>query len=300
MRVLTKLGFCLNSALALAAAGCFGHQYRSGPRVAVVGGDPIVQMKPAAAFPIVTKPSLVPAGIHSDPPDEESRILGLTVGPSRADTRSGLTAFESSTTRCRPPFVVARCALAAITAVFDSRVGGRVLHFENSGAPGDTLVLRDLETGTTVGRDRAALRPARRRGSAPSPPSSRAREWERAWPARLYLDLGEDTSSRSSCVSIARRAGRESPGRRLRPAPQTQAAGLRAAIGRRGARLHPRRRSRPPAASTPALGGDLAVTWDPSCAPARLRRRRRRGLSSRCSGLPRTCFARVRHDPPSA
>ncbi len=47
------------------------------------------------------------------------------------------------------PFVVARCALTDLTAIFDRRVAGRVLTFENSGALWrDMLVLKDRETGT--------------------------------------------------------------------------------------------------------------------------------------------------------
>ncbi len=84
-----KRGAKARSARALAASlllallftcGCFAHEYRSNPRVAVVEGDPIVQMKAPGKFPIVTKPSLVAPVLHSDPPDEDSRVLGLTVG----------------------------------------------------------------------------------------------------------------------------------------------------------------------------------------------------------------------------
>ena len=63
-------------AAAAAAAGCLAQQYRSNPRVTVVDGDPIVQMKSPNAFPAVVKPSLVDLRQHSDPPDADSRVLG--------------------------------------------------------------------------------------------------------------------------------------------------------------------------------------------------------------------------------
>src|SRR5262249_35921537 len=188
VRGLATLGSCLTATLAFAAAGCFGHQYRSKPRVAVVGGDPIVQMKPAAAFPVVTKPSLVAPGIHSDPPDEDSRVLGLTVGAVPRGYPIGLPDRFEVVNDSVPglPFVVARCALTAITAVFDSRVGDRVLHFENSGALWrDTLVLRDLETGTywSAATGSALHGPlAGLRLRAIPAVVTRAREWERTWP----------------------------------------------------------------------------------------------------------------------
>src|SRR5436190_23950404 len=67
-------------ATAFLAAGCLAHQYRSKPRVTVVDGDPIVQMKSPDAFPAVVKPSLVDPRQHSDPPDADARVLGLAVG----------------------------------------------------------------------------------------------------------------------------------------------------------------------------------------------------------------------------
>ena len=197
MRRLALLLACLTAAF---TAACLGHQYRSNPRVAVVSGDPIVQMKPASAFPVVCKPSLVAAGIHSDPPDPDSRVLGVTVGAvPRAYPIGLLDRFEVVNDSVPDmPFVVARCALTAITAVYDSRVSGRVLHFENSGALWrDTLVLRDLETGTYWSPATGAALHGPLAGESLRPiPSvvARVRDWESAAPGTLYMDLDDDTS----------------------------------------------------------------------------------------------------------
>ena len=47
------------------------------------------------------------------------------------------------------PYVVTRCALTDLVAIYDRRVDGQTLTFENSGALWrDMLVMRDRETGT--------------------------------------------------------------------------------------------------------------------------------------------------------
>ena len=168
--------------------------------MAVASGDPIVQMKPASAFPVVSKPSLVAAELHSDPPDADSRVLGVTVGAvPRAYPIGLLDRFEVVNDSVPGvPFVVARCALTGITAVFDSRVAARLLHFENSGALWrDTLVLRDLETGTywSPATGSALHGPlAGERLRAIPAAVVRARDWQNASPGTLYMDLDEDTS----------------------------------------------------------------------------------------------------------
>jgi hypothetical protein len=185
---------------AAGAAGCFAHQYRSKPRVAVVDGDPIVQMKRPGEFPAVTKPSLVAPDQHSDPPDGDSRILGLTVGAvPRAYPIGLLDRFEVVNDAVPDlPFVVARCALTGVTAVFDRRVGEQVLVFQNSGALWrDTLVLRDTATGTfwSAATGRALHGPLLGRQLRPIPAVvTRADDWQRAFPSSLIMDLDEDTS----------------------------------------------------------------------------------------------------------
>jgi uncharacterized protein DUF3179 len=188
------------AAAAAIASGCFGHQYRSRPRVAVVAGDPIVQMKEAGAFPFVTKPSLVRPDLHTDPPDEDSRVLGLNVGAlPRAYPIGLLDRFEVVNDAVPDlPFVVARCALTGITAVYDRRVGGRVLEFQNSGALWrDTLVLRDQATGTywSSATGEALYGPMRgERLQAIPAVVTLVADWNRSFPGSLYMDLEKDTS----------------------------------------------------------------------------------------------------------
>jgi hypothetical protein len=190
----------LLAATAAAAVGCLTHQYRSNPRVTVVDGDPIVQMKSPDNFPAVVKPSLVLPRQHSDPPDEDSRVLGLAVGAvPRAYPIGLLDRFEVVNDAVPGlPFVVARCALTGVAAVYDRRAGGRVLQFRNSGTLWrDGLVLRDLETGTywsaATGRALYGLLAGERLRPVPAV-LARVSDWERAFPASLYMDLERDTS----------------------------------------------------------------------------------------------------------
>ncbi len=168
--------------------------------MAVVDGDPIVQMKRPGDFPTVTKPSLVAPQLHSDPPDEDSRILGLTVGAvPRAYPIGLLDRFEVVNDAVPDlPFVVARCALTAVTAVYDRRAGKRVLDFQNSGALWrDTLVLRDRSTGTywSAATGRALYGPLAGERLRPIPAVvTRAADWQRVFPASLIMDLDKDTS----------------------------------------------------------------------------------------------------------
>ena len=185
---------------AAAAAGCLTHQYRSNPRVTVVDGDPIVQMKNPEDFPVVVKPSLVLPRQHSDPPDENSRVLGLAVGAvPRAYPIGLLDRFEVVNDAVPGlPFVVARCALIGVAAVFDRRAGGRVLEFRNSGTLWrDALVLRDRETGTywSAATGRALSGPLAGERLRPVPAVlARVSVWKRAFPTSLYMDLDRDTS----------------------------------------------------------------------------------------------------------
>jgi hypothetical protein len=191
----------LSSLLALLfACGCFAHQYRSKPRVAIVDGDPIVQMKAPGEFPVVMKPSLVTPVLHSDPPDPDSRVLGLTVGAvPRAYPIGLLDRFEVVNDSVPGlSFVVARCALTGITAVYDRAAAGRVFEFQNSGALWrDTHVLRDRQTGTywSAATGRAIDGPLTGVTLRPIPAAIvLAADWERAFPASLYMDLDNDTS----------------------------------------------------------------------------------------------------------
>ena len=183
-----------------AAAGCLTHQYQANPRVTVVDGDPIVQMKSPDDFPFVVKPSLVAPRQHSDPPDADSRVLGLAVGAvPRAYPIGLLDRFEVVNDAVPGlPFVVARCALIGVAAIYDRRAGGRVLEFRNSGTLWrDSLVLRDRETGTywSAATGRALYGPLAGERLRPVPAVlARASAWERVFPRSLYMDLDRDTS----------------------------------------------------------------------------------------------------------
>lgn len=187
-------------AAAATAAGCLTHQYRSKPRVTVVDGDPIVQMKSADDFPLVVQPSLVDPRQHSDPPDADSRVLGLAVGAvPRAYPIGLLDRFEVVNDGVPGlPFVVARCALIGVAAIYDRRAGGHVLEFRNSGTLWrDSLVLRDRETGTywSAATGRALYGPLAGERLRPVPAVlARVSAWERVFPRSLYMDLDRDTS----------------------------------------------------------------------------------------------------------
>jgi len=182
------------------ASGCFAHYYRSNPQITVVDGDPIVQIAPPSRFPSVVKPPLVAPDLHSDPPDKEERLIGLTVGAvARAYPIGLLDRFEVVNDGVPDlPFVIARCPLTAVVAVYDRRVGPQTLLFDNSGALWrDTLVLRDRETGSywSAATGRALFGPLAGKTLRPVPALfTRTENWERAFPQSLYLDLDDDTS----------------------------------------------------------------------------------------------------------
>jgi hypothetical protein len=151
-------------------------------------------------FPVVLKPSLVLPRQHSDPPDEDFRVLGLAVGAvPRAYPIGLLDRFEVVNDAVPGlPFVVARCALIGVAAVYDRRAGGRVLEFQNSGTLWwDALVLQDRATGTywSVATGRVLHGPLAGERLRPVPAVlARASDWNRAYPASLYMDLDKDTS----------------------------------------------------------------------------------------------------------
>ncbi|HSS44473.1 MAG TPA: DUF3179 domain-containing (seleno)protein [Thermoanaerobaculia bacterium] len=185
----------------LLAGGCLAHQYRSNPQIAVVEGDPIVQMAAPSRFPSVVKPPLVAPDLHSDPPDKEERLIGRTVGAvARAYPIGLLVRFEVVNDGVPDlPFVIARCALTAVAAVYDRRVGAQTLRFDNSGALWrDTLVLQDRETGTywSAATGRALWGPLAGKILRPVPALfTQTENWARVFPQSLYLDLDDDTSA---------------------------------------------------------------------------------------------------------
>lgn len=136
---------------------------------------------------------------HSDPPEGKQRVIGLTEPSPRAYPIGLLDRYEVvNDVAAGRSHVVARCALTQITAIYDRRVDGRDLTFENSGALWrDTLVLRDTETGTLwSAATGAALHGAlagRRLTPIPAVYTT-ARAWSRAFPDSTYMDLGLSTS----------------------------------------------------------------------------------------------------------
>jgi len=200
------------SAAIVLSTGCFAHQYRHNPRIAIVDGDPIVQMKPQGELPSVDSARLVPADRHSDLPDEVDRVIGVVFGSeARAYPVGLLDKFEVvNDTAGTLPFVVVRCALTGIAAVYDRRAAGRRLTFENSGALWrDTLVLRDRETGTywTAATGRALAGPLRGEALTGIPAAvTRSDSWRKSHPETLYLDL-----DRSTAVSLPMRLYEASP-----------------------------------------------------------------------------------------
>jgi len=185
---------------ALLQAGCFASQYRTNPRVAIVDGDPIVQMAPLGKFHSATAPPMVEIARHSDPPEDEERLLGLARGERpRAYPIGLLDRFEVVNDGLPDlPYVVARCALTHLAAVYERRAGGNLLTFENSGALWrDTLVLRDRETGTlwSAATGAALFGPlAGQRLTPVSAAYATAEAWRGAHPDSLYMDMGEPTS----------------------------------------------------------------------------------------------------------
>jgi hypothetical protein len=185
---------------ALPGLGCFSSQYRTKPRVAVVDGDPVVQMMSPESLPSLDRPALVPLDRHTNPPDWDERVIGLELGSQQRAYPVGLLeTYEVVNDQADGlSYVVARCALAQITAIYDRRVGGRTLTFFNSGALWrDTLVLQDRETGTlwTAATGRALAGPLVGEQLRSVPARVATREaWQAAFPSSLYLDTGEIAS----------------------------------------------------------------------------------------------------------
>jgi hypothetical protein len=187
-------------AAALLSAGCFASQYRTKPRVAVVGGDPIVQMSEPAKFPSAFDPPMVPLERHSHPPRGRQYLIGLPdLSPPRAYPIGLLDRFEVvNDSAGGEPYVVARCALTHVVAAWSRRVEGDVLKFDNTAALWrDTAVMRDRETQTwwSVATGRALHGPLAGSALKPVPAVYATVEaWRRARPDSLWMDLLAPTS----------------------------------------------------------------------------------------------------------
>ncbi len=184
----------------LALAACATSGYKTKPRVGVADGDPIVQMAPAGKFKSLDDPPSVPLKEHSDPPFRGEKVVGVAIAkPARMYPIGLLDTYEVVNDDVGGvPFVVARCPLTDISAVFDRRVAGQTLTFENSGALWrDTLVLRDKETGSywTPATGEAIYGPLAGQTLAGIPaPLTTAEAWREAEPQTECLETGELTS----------------------------------------------------------------------------------------------------------
>lgn len=185
----------------LLGPACFSAHYRTKPRVAEVGGDPVVQMTRPERFPSLDRPAMVLFDRHTHRPDGDEAVVGLDRGGRPRAYPVGLLAtYEIVNDRSGDlPYVVTRCPLTEIVAVYDRRVAGRTLTFINSGALWrDTLVLQDRETGTlwTSATGRALSGPLEGSRLQAIPASvTTVENWRRAFPASLYLDTGEIASA---------------------------------------------------------------------------------------------------------
>jgi hypothetical protein len=214
--------------------------------VAVADGDPVVQMAPSARFRSGSDPRRNPPGAHSHPPSGSDRVLGLEIGGDALAYPIGLLdRVEVIDDRAAGrSWVVARCALTRVAAVYDRSLDGRVLTFENSGALWrDTLVLRDRETGTywSAATGLALTGPlAGRRLEPVAATYTTAAAWRRAFPATRYADLGLPTS-----VPLAMRLYGASPWEGI--------SGLKTSD-----RRHPAKRE-----FLSVAGGDVALAFTP-------------------------------------
>ena len=182
------------------SAGCVASGYLTKPRIAMADGDPVVQMAPSAKFRSGSAPRRLAAAAHPHPPVPKDRVLGLEIGGVALAYPIGLLdRVEVIDDRAAGrSWVVARCALTRVAAIYDRSLDGRVLTFENSGALWrDTLVLRDRETGTywSAATGLALSGPlAGRRLEPVAATYTTVEAWRRAFPATRYADLGLPTS----------------------------------------------------------------------------------------------------------
>ena len=187
------------AAVALSSSGCLTGGYHSKPRVAVVDGDPIVQMSKPGVLPTLDHPGYAPFRRHSDRPFPDEKVVGLRLAGARAYPIGLLDGYEVINDEAGGvPYVVARCALTDYAGVLDRRVAGRTLTFDNSGALWrDMVVLRDRETGTywspATGRALSGPLAGERLRAIPAPLTT-ADAWEELYSDGVCLDTGDLTA----------------------------------------------------------------------------------------------------------
>jgi hypothetical protein len=196
MRLRVRLRLAIPAVL-LPLAGCFHSQYQTKPAVAVVEGDPIVQMAPPAKLPSLDDPPYSSWKAHTDPPAPWEPVVGVS---GRGYPLGLLDRYEVvNDETAHTPYVVTRCPLAGLAAVYDRRIGGRTLTFINSGALWrDTLVLEDRETGTlwTAATGEALYGPLQGERLTPIPATNATMNaFSESNPRARYLDTGELTET---------------------------------------------------------------------------------------------------------
>ena len=255
---------------ALLAAACATSGYRVKPRVAVVDADPIVQMMAPGKMPSAVDPRKVLAVELRNPPRDSARVIGLErEGDAIAYPIGLLDRVEVVNDRDDAgAWVVTRCALTHVAAVYDRRVEDRVLTFENSGALWrDTLVLRDLETGTywSAATGRALSGPLAGRTLVPLPAvHTTVESWRRAHASSRYPDLGLPSSvpflMRVYGISPWQGVSGEKTRNTLHP-PKGEF--LSVAAGRETVAFKPEEIRRRRALQVTLGGETLAIEWDP-------------------------------------
>jgi hypothetical protein len=256
-------------ALALPTA-CRTSGYRTKPRLAVVGGDAVVQMAPPGTFRSATDPSHVSAAEHSHPPRGKARVVGLEIGGLVVAYPIGLLdrAEAMNDEAGGRAWVVARCALTHVAAVYDRSVDGRKLTFENSGALWrDTLVLKDRETGTywssATGLGLSGPLAGRRLDAIPAAYTTAA-AWQRAFPLSRYPDLGIPTSVPLSMRIYAASpwqgvSGEKTNDRRNRPKKEF----LSVSAGDEALAFTPEEIRRLGSVRTELAGRAISIEWEP-------------------------------------
>ncbi len=277
--------------------------YDTKPRIAVVGGDPIVAMSSPESMPTLASPNLVTVRQQADPPYPDEKVLGVAVGAPRMYPIGLLDTYEVVNDESGGvPYVVARCALTDFTGALDRRVAGRTLTFENSGALWrDMLVLRDKETGTywspATGAALAGPLEGERLRLLPGTVVTTADAWEELVPETLCLDTGELSSvslqlKLYSTSSMEGLSGRKIEDRRYAPKDRVfVVADGGQAVAFSGAELKKRK------SATVSLAQDtLVLEWDAAARSPRAYRLT--GVAREEQPvIPLYWFAAVRHFP---
>ncbi len=255
---------------AVFAAGCLTSGYQTKPQLAVVDADPIVQMMPPGKMKSATDPRKVSASDHPDLPRGNARVIGLERGADAIAYPIGLLdRVEVINDRDDAgAWVVARCALTNVAAVYSRQVGDRLLTFENSGALWrDTLVLRDLETGTYwSAATGAALSGPLAGRKLPALPAvyTTVESWRRAQPSSRYADVGLPTSvpflMRVYGASPWQGLSGEKTPNRLHPPKKTF---LSVAAGRETVAFTSEEIRKRPLVEMSLGGEKFAIEWDP-------------------------------------